>query len=271
MTVSCVEKVDSREITRGDSPSARLQYIIRGTDDHDQALSELALTAPETFEELARMTYNVEPIYVDETAGGSRGIWNGTAEYGQRTFTPTGESVYQFDTGGGSQHVTQSRTTVARYARPGAVAGNFMGAIGVSADGVDGADITVPVYNFSEVHYKSRSFVDDSYKATLFELTGSVNSRKFRMFAAGEVLFLGASGTKRGSDDWELTYRFAASPNRSGIAIGDIAGIVKGGWEYLWVQYADEEDANAQTLIKRPLSVHVEQVYAYKDFDRLRL
>ena len=98
------------------------------------------------------------------------------------------------------------------YARPGTIAGNFMGAIGVSGDGVDGADITVPVYNFSEVHYKSRSFVDDSYKSTLFELTGTVNSRKFRMFATGEVLFLGASGTKRGGDDWELTYRFAASP-----------------------------------------------------------
>lgn len=35
----------------------------------------------------------------------------------------------------------------------------------------------------------------------------------WRAFAAGEVLFLGASGSKRGEEEWEITYRFAASPN----------------------------------------------------------
>lgn len=151
------------------------------------------------------------------------------------------------------------------------IAGNFMGAIGVTRDSVEGVDITVPVYNFSEVHYKNRAFVDDSYKATLFALTGSVNNKKFRNFAPGELLFLGASGTKRGSDDWELMFRFAGSPNMTGIVIGDIAGIAKYGWEYLWVQYVDEEDTGAQTLIKRPLSVHIEQVYPYTNFDQLRI
>ncbi|HRS71427.1 MAG TPA: hypothetical protein P5175_06205 [Anaerohalosphaeraceae bacterium] len=263
MSVTVSEKFQSRDVVRGTNPSAQLNFVIQGTDDYDEALTQLASKAPQAFDNLPRLSYRIEPI--------AEAIWLGNARYGYQSTQPTGESVYQFDTGGGSQHITQSLGTVRRYARPGAVAGNFMGAIGVTADSVEGVDITVPVYSFSEVHYKNRAFVDDNYKATLFELTGTVNSRNFRKYAAGEVLFLGASGTKRGSDDWELVYRFSASPNMSGIVVGDIGGIAKAGWEYLWVQYVDAEDSNAQTLIKQPVSVHIEQVYPYKDFDRLRL
>ncbi len=96
-----------------------------------------------------------------------------------------------------------------------------------------------------------------------------VNSGPFRGFAAGEVLFLGASGTKRGGGDWEITFRFAASRNRTNLTIGDITGISKKGWEYLWVRYADAEDANAKALIKKPVAVYVEKVYEEGDFGAL--
>jgi hypothetical protein len=263
MSITVTEKFQSRDVVRGTNPSAQLNFVINGTDDYDQALTELERSAPAAFDNLPRLSYGIEPV--------AETIWLGHARYGYQSTQPTGESVYQFDTGGGSQHITQSRKTVRRYARPGSVAGNFMGAIGVTADSVEGVDITVPVYSFSEVHYKKNAFVDEDYKATLFALTGSVNHKSFRRYAAGEVLFLGASGTKRGSDDWELSFRFAASPNLSNLVIGDMTGIVKAGWEYLWVQYADEEDTAAQTLIKRPLSVHIEQVYPYDSFNRLRI
>ena len=72
----------------------------------------------------------------------------------------------------------------------------------------------------------------------------------FSRLAAGECLFLGASGSKPGADDWEITFRFAASPNRTGITVGDIAGISKKGWEYLWVRCADAEDSTAKALVK---------------------
>jgi len=263
MAITVTEKFQSRDVVRGVNPSAQLNFIVAGTDDYDQALSQLALRAPAAFDGLPRLNHGVEPIAGE--------LWLGFTRYGRQNIQPTGESVYQFDTGGGSQHITQSLATVRRYSRPGHVAANFMGAVGVTKDSVEGVDITVPVYNFSEVHYKNRGFVDDSYKAALFALTGSVNNKKFRSFAAGEVLFLGASGTKRGSDDWELMFRFAASPNMTDIIIGNIGGIVKKGWEYLWVQYVDEEDTDAHSLIKRPLSVHIEQVYPYKNFDQLRI
>lgn len=80
---------------------------------------------------------------------------------------------------------------------------------------------------------------------------------------------IGASGTKRGGGDWEINYRFAASPNVTGLAVGDITGIAKKGWEYLWVRYSDSEDAVAKALVKKPVAVYIEQVYPYGDLGLL--
>ena len=105
-----------------------------------------------------------------------------------------------------------------------------------------------------------------------------MNNATFRGLAAGECLFLGASGTLHGTEftdgtsgggDWEITYRFAASPNKTGITIGSISGIAKKGWEYLWVRYADVEDMNAMAMVKRPVAAYVEQVYESADFSSL--
>jgi len=63
--------------------------------------------------------------------------------------------------------------------------------------GVEGVDITIPVYNFSETHYLPTLIVTPQYKADLFRLTGRTNQAPFRGFQPGEVLFLGASGSLR--------------------------------------------------------------------------
>jgi hypothetical protein len=106
--------------------------------------------------------------------------------------------------------------------------------------------------------------VDQAYKLTLFNLTGRTNNAVFKGFAAGEVLFLGASGSKRGSNLWEITFRFAASPNVTGLTVGSITGIAKSGWDYLWVRYADAEDQNV--LVKQPIAVYVERMYESGNF-----
>jgi hypothetical protein len=81
------------------------------------------------------------------------------------------------------------------------------------------------------------------------------------------VLFLGASGSKRGEEDWEITFRFAASPNVTDLTVGDIENIDKKGWEYLWVRYTDAEDQNV--LVQQPVAVYVEKVYELADFGAL--
>lgn len=140
------------------------------------------------------------------------------------------------------------------------------GTIGWDGQEVQGCDIITPVYNFAETHRLTDAVVTPAYKATLFALTGKVNSDVFRGFQPGEALFLGASGRRVTNNMWEIGYKFASQPNHSEdngnlITIGDITGIAKKGWEYLWVQYADDVDSTAKVMIRRPVAVYVEQVY----------
>ena len=172
-----------------------------------------------------------------------------------------GTSVLNFDTSGGSTHITQSLSTL----RSTAGAPNFDGAINVSEDRVDGVDITIPSFKFSETHIVAAADVDLAYLKTLSELTGATNNATFKGWAAGEVLFLGASGVLQLGDDaaWEITYSFDMSPNRI-IPVGSLGNILKEGWAYLWIVYRDTEDGNS--IVKQPKAAYVEQVYPEADF-----
>ena len=255
MPITIDETYRSREGTEGDQPSAELRFVIQGTDDDAIVRSLLLASSPKKYLGLRRTGVTFEPL------GGD--IWEGTAQYSKQL------SQFTFDTGGGTQHISQSRGTVGGYAAPGEVAPDFGGAIGVNEDQVAGTDITVPVYNFTETHYIDDLLVTEDYKLILFNLTGKVNDGTFKGFAKGELLFLGASGSKQGKDDWEITFRFAASPNVANLSLGAITGIAKEGWHYLWVRFTDDVDLASHTLIKRPVSAYVEQVYAYGDFSSL--
>jgi hypothetical protein len=259
MPVTIIEKFDSREATEGlEQPSAEMLFVVTGTEDESAVRATVESTVPGFYMGLPFQEYHIKHL--------GNGIWDASARFSKHD---PKESTFSFDTGGGTQHITQSIKTVAKYGTPGHPAPDFKGAIGVTTDSVEGVDITVPVYNFTETHYLPSSLVTPAYKALLFFLTGKVNKSLFKGFQAGEVLFLGASGSKRGKDDWEITFRFAASPNVTNLKVGDIEGIDKRGWEYLWVRYADAEDE--KVLVKQPIAVYVERVYEEEDLNALGL
>jgi hypothetical protein len=106
---------------------------------------------------------------------------------------------------------------------------------------------------------------------SLSAIVGTVNDATFRNFAAGEVLFLGASGTKQGNGWWQITFKFARERNATGLSVGAITGIAKGGWQYLWVRYEDDVGgAGANTaLIKKAKAAYVETVYMSWSFSGL--
>jgi len=273
MAATLTENVDSREWTTGPRRSVTLHYTLVGTDDDETARDYLLANTSTTYDNLVRDECTLEPVMVDTVNG--TGIWDCRVRYVQPRFNvpEVGESSFSFDTGGGTQHITQSLDT-ARYVASG-TAGNHKGAIGVAGENVEGVDIVVPVYNFSETHYLANATVDDAYKLVVFGLTGKVNVAAFKGFAAGEVLFLGASGSQRGTEDWEITFQFAASPNATGLTIGDITnppdGISKKGWEYMWVEYKDVIDETAERKVKQPVQVNIEQVYESGDFSGLEI
>lgn len=189
-----------------------------------------------------------------------------------------------FDTGGATQHITQGipsdtfPTGEHRFGTTALAAPNMFGAIGVDGDSVQGVDIVVPQLTWTETYDVPAIYVTTAYIKSLSSLTGTVNSAAFRGFAAGEVLFTGASGSQQWDEDkgdgpWSLSYKFVASANQGpgktfpAITIGEIENIEKDGHDYLWVRYEDAVSSNV--LLKKPKFVYVNKVYRRTDFSQL--
>lgn len=250
--------------------SKEVPYLVFEARDEDEALDAVYEEAPKFIGNLSydRMstakrednnTFRVTVYYIydensDPSGGGS-----------------DGEADYQFDTGGGTRHVERSIRTVSTT--PSSEA--YPGGINTDDDGhINGIDITMPVFNFSETHIFPPSRVSTSYKKALMEQTGKVNNSSFRGFNAGEVLCLGVSGSRRGDsseDNWAITFKFAVSQNQSNIRIDALTVPSKQGWDYLWVQYksAEVSQGGKTKKVKVPRAAFVEQVYEKGNFGAL--
>ena len=181
-----------------------------------------------------------------------------------------------FDTTGGTQHITQacsvgSGGTLDFENRFPSSATNMSGAIGVDGNGVNGVDIVVPQLQWQESYDVPNAYVTSAWIRSVAGVTGTTNSAAFRGFEAGEVLFVGCSGSQewddqKGKGPWSLSFRFVASKNVTGQTIGSISGISKKGHEYLWVRY--EDAVSGSSLLKQPKAVYVSKVYKDSDFSQ---
>lgn len=242
--------------------SIDLAYYVLGTGDDLAVRALVEATVPTTYGGMYFQSYAIEPL--------GRSTWDVRAKYQSTPPKSATSTVRQFDTSGGSHHVTVSRQTVDAYSFTDEEPPDYMGAIGVNGDSVEGCDVVIPQFTFSITAYIPQALVTSAYRATLFQMTGRTNQDPWDGFEAGEVLFLGAQGSVRGLDLWEITFKFAASQNRRGankLTIGrsDVQ-VEKGGWEYLWVRYADRVDGVARALVRVPVSAYVERVYDEGDF-----
>ena len=263
---------DQKVNAKGEVTEIEIPYIVFEAVNEDAALSaartkaagvsvkDMELDEVEVTERVNKDTWKVKAIWKREDGG------EDDDDDEEET------SSFAFDTGGGTMHRNQSLKTVSKVPND---APDFNGAIEVDNEGnVNGVDVTMPVLNFTETHVMKGSRVSTSYKKSVAALTGTVNRSGFRGFSAGEVLFLGASGTKRGQKNdspWEITFRFAVSPNQSSLHVGQLKVSNKRGWDYLWVRYADKVAENKKNVIKEPVAAYVEQVYPEGDFGNLGL
>ena len=258
---------------KGEVTEIEIPYLVFEAENEDAALAAARSKAA---------SHTVSGMVLDEvevTERGNRDTWKVKAIWKDEDSDDPDDpdedeetTSFAFDTGGGTMHRNQSLKTVSKVPND---APDFNGAIEVDNEGnVNGVDVTMPVLNFTETHTMNGSRVTTSYKKTVAALTGTVNSSGFRGFSAGEVLFLGASGTKRSKKPnapWEITFRFAVSPNQSGLEVGKLKISSKKGWDYLWVRYADRVSDNKKNVIKEPVAAYVEQVYPEGDFGNLGL
>lgn len=195
----------------------------------------------------------------------------------------TGDKVFTFDTSGGTAHTDFARSEVIGYAVTGS-APSMSGLINCRPDGVDGVDVIVPTFGFTATLYLATGSYTSTYIGNLYALTGRVNNASWTptidgialSFLQGEVLFLGASGSRRGTGDLEVNYHFAASPNVTGQTIGaspnTITGIAKKGWEYIWVyKVKGTTGTSPQIPTLVPKYAYIDQIYLEGAFSVLGL
>ncbi len=255
------EQIESRRIQQNaESPSAELVYWAVAPLGEDDAINSVLGVAPLLYRGLIRQGATAAAV--------APALYDVSVQYGPRKPRESGDSSFAFDVSTTTVHVTQSLSTIARYAIPGRDAHDFGGAIGVSTDGtIEGVDVLAPQFAYTEEHTLPNNLVTPEYVGRLHRATGKINDANFKHFRPYECLFLGASGRKNTDEQWRVTFSFLGSPTLEGIQVGDIVGIKKDGWDVLWVLY--EEAVQDGLLVKRPVEAFVEQVYLPFDFSEL--
>lgn len=255
MAIWWAERYDSRPTHVDRDPwqsSVTLKFNAGGTEE-DRTIQDLCdANLPARWYDLYLQSFDYEH------QGG--GVWDVTAHYGLVDKT---QKVYNLDTSGGTAHITQSLSTIGRFGNAPVLGG----AINFDGERVEGADINIKKFAWNEQYKLPSVAFTQAYKLILFNLTYTVNSAAFRGFAAGEVLFNGATASQQGTHDVELTYYFEASPNLVSYTVGGIAVTSKKGWEYQWVRYQKSEASNR--LITAPDGVYIERIYESGNFSLL--
>lgn len=174
-----------------------------------------------------------------------------------------------FDTSGGQVHIDVSYGTTG-YPAAGVTLPDYKGAI---RNG-EGVDVLGPSLRVTMKKILPASVVTNQYIETLAALTGTVNKTTFKNWAAGEVLFAGAQGSQKNprrsnQGKWDVNFNFELNGNETDLTVGEITGISKKGWQYLWAAFEETEDTNAKKVLRRPIAIYVEDVYLARHFSAL--
>lgn len=278
MPINVYELARSREQTSATAGGSSLTLLFLAVGSEDDAAIHAAVTtaSPATYSTLRRQSVGLSP------QGG--GVWEATVTYGPDDAGPDGPSdpgatppdppastdpltqEFSFDTSGATEHVTQSLNTRLSIKAGGGAASDFKQAIGVSKDGVAGADRVAPKFEFSIT--RELNFVNLEYLRTLRRMTGRVNEATFLGFAAYEVLFMGASGTVGADGKCKVTWKFAAGLNQTGVEVSDEITLSSvRAWEHVWCAYGQSVDGDL--IVSRPVAAYVEEIYRPADFASL--
>lgn len=302
MAVTLYEKVESRTLTVDrNTGGLTAQLIAVGSTNEAEVYQAAVLdTTVSYFGSLFRSAIRIRPrgggpywdveidyapippgeaIQTPDLGGGGGGGQGPAQPQAPDPAQPVGPGL-SFTTGGGTTKIYQALATVSgtrslEAIAAGRVLKDHHGAINVTDEnGAEGVDIVSPNGEWSLDVRRNR--VTLAYFRTLFALTGTVNNARFWGFNAGELLYMGAEGRFSVSDLWQITHKFAFSPNRLNVAVSkDINGVAqitvpgKKGWEYLWVQYFTRFDGG--TKVVRPEAAYVQQVYESANFALLEI
>ena len=210
------------------------------------------------------------------------GAWLIKAEYKSPTEDrQTNDAAFSFTTGGGTQKITHSRSTVSMTGgittdssgnQSQFIPTNYHGSIGNTGTLIEGVEIDLATFDFKTTFYVDPKNMTEDYVKLLKNSTATVNSDTVNVsidgvsigFQPGELKLRGSEGSKRqGKGDWELTVNWAASANATNLMVGDVTVPAKNGWDYLWVKSTTDVDPNTNVLTQVIQQANVEVVYQY--------
>lgn len=274
MTINLAESIDSGDVNK---TSAKFYVLVWDVPDAKTAFLEVLNAVTPTFHNGIRTLLLI-------STGGTRwiggGKWKvGPVEYGTEEAAAAAASQdeetaietefgFDFEIGGETAHITQSLETISKHAPSGQTAPDFKGAINVTKDNVEGADVPIRSMNFSLTRSYLSDQVDNAFILSIYNLCCCVSTQPFLFLGPGEALFTGASGSDKGKGLCTINYKFSGRPNAT-FDVGSIAGISKKGHELLWIRYADEEDTASMTLVKKPVAAYIERVLELGDLNGL--
>lgn len=261
---------DTASLTADGSASITTDYAVIGAASADVAITDLNAYLISTLGNPPNKGALVlDKISNSEEVQGvyfTKATWS---TFARKSKPAEGESQFSFDIGLEPAKVQLAIGGIVSFAGSGEPAWAPQ-IINDQGEGDGGVDIFEPTYNESETHWVSTASLTPAYRTTVLGIVGRVNNATFKGFAAGEVLFLGVSGGRRGSADSELTYSWVCRPNQSGLSFGSVSGVDKGGWNYLWPRYQEVKGANAPS-VKTITHIAVATVFPTADFSGLNI
>jgi hypothetical protein len=213
------------------------------------------------------------------------GWWKATAEYkfdentgtgGNRPEDPTQATLpfikIGFSIGNRTKTITQSKEVLSRdtqigpAARPNPCNDTNGNSIGVSADGVSGAEVYSAGLTLQITAYYFPEFISFEFIRLLRDMCPSVNSDQFLTFEPGEVLLYGADGSGSVNDIVPITFTVEVKKNLVNEPDPPFPPLTCTGHSIIDYRYVKELDECAQTLLQLPSHRIVHRGYDERRF-----
>jgi hypothetical protein len=243
------EAKESRKV-RTNPAGLDMSYVLGGVID-DVAAWSYALGNTSPMRIAAGQVLYRQDVQLDHRGNG---LWAVSVPYGPEN-KQVGQWDFDFDTQGGTVRIFQAKAT---QVFPAGGPDN-KDAIDVQGNDVRGTEIVIPALRMNYTFRHPAGIITEAYARNIARNTGKTNNGIWHGFAAGECLFLGASGRSGSNSEATISYSIACSENVTGLTIGAIAGVAKKGWESVWISYKDVVDAGKP--VKQPEYVYSQRVY----------
>jgi len=198
--------VESAMGRSGGPKSVSREYYAFGYADENTAVAAVHASSdcPAYVSSLPRQSNATQAEEIVGPDGGSTSDWRVRVSWGLSGGAPQSGLNYSFSIGGGSFHrnyaISQLEYPVAA---PGAPEANK--AINFDGDEVHGVTVPAqPSMEFTIEAKKASSAVTNAYLTTVSDLVFTTNNATFEGWAAGEVLFMGLTGSRTGDDEFYI-------------------------------------------------------------------